>query len=522
MVVAVGAHHQVEVGHRIVVVRAPAAEAHVKVQRIAAGAPLGDGQHFDGDVQTEALAQLLLHNLAEQFVLRALGGHQAQADFGSILVAQLFKRLGEIFLRAVQIGGRRVQRVAAVGRNHGLAESLGVHAADAVGQARRRLVVVLIHGADDLLAIQRRADGLAQVQVCHIAARISDVAPVPVAVTAHVVARLIAFGFQHGALLAGQVKHVQLAADEGVKLRVGVGVLHPLDARKVDLVRIPVILVLRAADAVLQHPLAHVERAVVADVFRRSAEQIGADFGIERLIHRSHDLELHILEEVRQVVLQLANERVIVRRLEAHVLDLHFRSAFHAGSVIVVRLAVLKDGRERVILGGVDRVQQLTPSEHEVVGGHVADDLALGVDPLHARTDVERPGHAVLGGFPALGRSRNDGVVFRAELNQAVPDVAADGKLGGVGLEERVHLAHRGAFRADPALFARAGIISQPGVRVRFRRGHSADGQEHGQRKQPRKKTFFHRNFLPYYPWQKRVLAAPALSCYNRIIARAF
>ena len=117
--------------------------------------------------------------------------------------------------------------------------------------------------------------------------------------------------------------------------------------------------------------------------------------------------------------------------------------------------------------------------------------------------------HAILGGFPALGRGRDDGVIFRAELDEAIPDVAVDGELGGVGLEERVHLAHRGTFHADPALFARAGVIAQPGVRVRFRRGHRADGQEHGHQKKPRKKTFFHRNFLPYHVGRSGRLRLP-------------
>ena len=265
----------------------------------------------------------------------------------------------------------------------------------------------------------------------------------------------------------------ELGAERG-----GLGVERLVDLLDVDILDIPVgrVALHDAAGAGL--PVGQNEGAAVEDGVVAGAEVLAHHLAELAVAGHEADVGEHGLK-VGDRLLERVLEGVIVKRLDADVLPFAL--------AVEIRLGVLDDVEDVAGLG--DLLQRAVEHAAGGVDKVVRDDLRavflhVGGHPLDARTQVERPGQAVLRALPALGQAGlQDAVVV--VLHERVDEV-------GAGLVARlVHVVERSPVGGVDVVVDLGG-----GMRLaRFGEGDAA--QEHkGQRKQRTERSFHWESFL--------------------------
>ena len=273
----------------------------------------------------------------------------------------------------------------------------------------------------------------------------------------------------------------QLGAEHG-----GLGVEGHADLLDVDILDVPVLRIADEDAIGVRLPLVEDESAVVEQGVVAGAEVLAHLLAELAVARHEADVGKHGLK-VGDRLLERVLQGIVVNRLDAHVLPLALAVEVGLGVLDDVEdVAGLGDLIERAVehaAGGIDKV--------------VRDDLGavllhVGGHPLNARTDVERPGQAVLGALPALGQAGlQDAVVVI--LHKRIHEVrgAAAGRL--------IHVVERGPLSAVHVV-----VDLLLGLRL-LGEGGGAHKRQHERQKQ--RGPFFHQ-MIPSFLRLRRCRAA--------------
>ena len=501
-------------GLRIDVVRAPVA-LHDAVLAVAAGLGQevlrGAGPQLADDVvRAEHALELLLD---EDALVLPVGVAALVADDDLDGEGDLAFELGHGGLLVLQGLGLVIEVLGVVLESGQLREVRAAHGAEVRGGdgvLQKGLGIVRLQGADGVNAVHGAHDGVAEVLVVDgrgpvlgrvllviggVEVEAVEVGPHAVRAGAGEVLRIVRLPVVHD--VHGDVGSIDLVAQDHLRAKGrGLGVIGALDAVDVDLVRIPVVLVLDVEVVTLGLILGQDVGAAVVELVVGGAKVL-AQLVQQRAVGREPRRVGQAGEEVGRGLLQGVLQGVVVQRLDADlgkVRDL----------LVVEGLGVLDAGDLAVCQGLVFRSHDVLQRVDEVVRGHFRDFIALVVVPLDALAQVEGPGQAVRGVFPAQ-RKAGDDVAVGVVLHEGVDDVGRHLLVPLLGSDQvvqrrdlrgvQVAVDHGFGGRAV-GLVRPAGAAARRGGFCRLRRRRAGHERQRHAQTEDQGEKLFHLGFL--------------------------